>query len=271
MKLRLPLTAAALLAAALFLAGAIVPPYGGGPEQVLRAPASVSTAVAPVSPPPSPDPGKGLLYGTLRDAKGQALPGGRIAARDLSTVGSSFGISYFATCDADGRYVLNLKPGEYAVEYAGGPLRKDNGQTTLERLSLAASDSLSRDYRLAGDSALVVEAQLDRMGGVEIQAELLDDAGRALAVGHGTSGTTLLRRGTNLLFKSGDIRATRGRGLCFEGLPAGDFRLRLYLNRELGLSLDVPVRLESGKVLDLKRLKTSISDYTQASEALLGD
>ena len=270
MKARKLVITSALIGVVLLIAGTVVPPYGAGAGQLLTASGSPSPSPPLHQAPAEASPGKALIQGTLRDSSGRPLAGAVVVAGDLKNGHHEVNFRHRTSCDSEGRFRLEVEPAEHWIVFRGGPLRVDRGHTSLGTLKAAADTIVNCDFQLAGDATLLAEVQLERTGGIGFDVELLDSEGNLLAAGGPRSGATPLYRATaavkSLFGPHQDFLAVDGWGLCLEGLPAGDHCLRLHLNREQELTIDVPVTLEAGQVLDLRRLTFSIADFTSARE-----
>jgi hypothetical protein len=271
MRRRLPIGLGGFALAAVPLLAAWVPPYGGGADQLFEPKPGLSRS-EPGAPPPH-DRLETLfraswVCGTALDASGDPIPNAVVTAESLSNPGG-WGTRW-AECDEHGNYQIPLEVGTWFMGFAGGPARLDEGTTRVITLETTGQPRVHLDFRLKGSAALLAEVQIQELAGLEIECELLDAEGNPVASGHAIGGASWIERrlvGLDIAVQrlqgnaSYDPEVPLGRGLCFEGLPAGDYRLRVHLNREQGLFHERRVRLEIDAVTDLGRLNLGVEDF----------
>ncbi|MHC4374977.1 MAG: hypothetical protein ACYS26_00120 [Planctomycetota bacterium] len=121
-----------------------------------------------------------------------------------------------------------------------------------------------------GTAALLAEVQIQGLAGLEIECDLFDAVGKLVASGHAIGGATWIERtlvGLDIALQrlqgsaSYDPEVPLGQGLCFEGLPEGEYCLRVHLNREHGLFHDRRLRLENDTVADIGRLNLGAEHF----------
>jgi hypothetical protein len=266
-KLRLIASLFVLAALAVFIASVWVPPYGGGTEQLaqLADPSKAAVSIPAMTSPPVA--GHSHFYGRLLNADGQVLQSAKVLAVPVAGASTDQAAACMGILGEEGRFYLELPHGEWELWFAGSRSRQDAGETRLGRYPVGASDSQRQDLKLLGASALLVELQIAGEAGLMLACELLDSTGNVVARGDAVSGSTLLASLSGWArqrFSSGvSVGAAPGTGLCFEGLPAGDYTLRVYLDRDRELSCDRPLSIAAGELLDLGRLTLEPRDFDE--------
>lgn len=203
------------------------------------------------------------VYGQLRDEVGRPVPNAKLDVRfgppdDDSPAAHE--------TDVHGNFRLALTSRRWTIEFAGGPNRRDSGVVPLAEVDVDDGPPQRVDLQLPGSAALLAEAQVQGLSGLYIDCELLDARGIIAARGRAIGAAPCFARlHQNFLEAVGGQvykpEAVLGQGLCFEGLPAGDYRLRVHLNREQGLFHERRLQLEGGAVADLGRLNLGIEDF----------
>lgn len=171
----------------------------------------------------------------------------------------------YATDDR-GHYRIPLTPGRWAIDFAGGPHRQDSGVIRLAGIDVDSRPHRRVDLKLPGRAALLAEVQIRGLSGLYIDCELLDTRGIVAARGRAIGAAPCLTQWHQNLLKAigGQIykpEAVLGQALCFEGLPEGDYRLRVHLNREHDLFHERRIHLEAGAIERLGRLNLGVEDF----------
>lgn len=257
----------ALAALALFGMSVWVPPFGGGPSQLIQ-PVASALAAAPVAAPTTPQrAGHTWVYGVLRNADGQPLPFANIRPVLSEPLSKDKVVTALTYSDSKGHYAIELPNDTYDFWFDGDFDRLSSGSTVLGSHEVNSPGPLRLDLQLPGGSSVIGEIQVSGFSDVLVSCELIDAQGQRVANGEAESGSTLLLQISSFVQqKAMGARISvggPGRGLCFEGLTAGEYSLRAHLNSQQDLTYEHPVRLEAGEALDLGRLKLEIGDFAE--------
>jgi len=267
MKIRLIAALFVLAVLAVFVSSVWVPPYGGGPEQFVRGTPAGATTVSVKAPTQPASEGRTWVYGLLTDADGQPLPYARIHPTLAEPEPENLSAFVMATTDVDGRFAVELPHARWDWWFEGGPNRRDAGSTALGTFEFSTAGAERLDLQLPGEARLLGELQMSGDPGLVLDCDLVDATGERVARGDAVSGGTLLARVSSEVrakfSTSMSIGVVRGTGLCFEGVPAGKYTLRAFLNREHELVHEVPIELVAGEVLELGRIGLDLGDFDE--------
>lgn len=267
MKIRLIAALFVLFAVGVYVASVWVPPYGDSPSQLVQL-ADPAKAAAGIAHTPVPPPkGQSSFYGKLLDIDGRPLRSTRVQAIPITDgLGGRAG-GRIASIGEWGRFWLELPHGEWEFWLLGSHSRSDSGETRLGRYSVGGKDHHRQDLALTGASAVLVELQFGDHPGTLLECELVDAQGDIVARGNAVSGATALSQAVSAVrgkFTKGlRISPVAGTGLFFEGLAAGKYTLRAYLNREDELVHELPLELSAGEVLELGRIDLDLGDFDE--------
>ena len=250
--------------AAIPLLSSWVPPYGGGAAQLVKIRSTGGMGLEPEVPSDKLEPEiLRWVYGRLLDDRGRPVPNAKLGVRHE---GADRDLPAAHATDDHGNYRIPLTPGRWSIDFAGGPYRRDSGKTPLVEFDVDHRAHQRVDLKLPGTAALLAEVQVLGLSGLYIECELLGARGEVTAEGRAIGAEPCLAQCHQNLYEAIGSQvykpeAVLGQALCFEGLSAGEYRLRVHLNREHGLFHERRLHLETGSIVDLGRLNLGVEDF----------
>ena len=242
-----------------------VPPYSRGAEQFAQSSRKAAASITVSAPTQGTNEGQTWVYGLLTDARGNPLPNARIRATLAKPKPTNLSAQMLTMTDSVGRYAVELPHAKWDWWFEGGINRRDSGSTALGTQSFDTVGYERLDLQLPGHAQLLGELQVSEQPGLLLDCELMNSDGELLARGDAVSGETLLGQVFSNVRSRFATSVTAGpaasSGLCLEGLPAGDYTLRAYLDRERGAAFDLSVQLPKDKTLDLGRVQLDLADF----------